>query len=144
VLRLQNVYGPGQSLSNPYTGIMSLFARQGLAGEQIEVFEGGQIVRDLVFIDDVVEALRSCVERDGAEPLVADVGSGKAVTLLEAAQYIAHETGAPEPVVSDRFRLGDVRAASADVSAAGRLLGYEPAVEPKVGLSRLLHWIADD
>jgi dTDP-L-rhamnose 4-epimerase len=143
VLRLQNVYGPGQSLSNPYTGIMSLFAQKVLAGEQIEVYEGGDIVRDLVFVDDVVAALRGALDREGCEPVVADIGSGEAVTLLEMARFLAEEAGAPQPAVSDRFRPGDVRAASADITTAARVLGYRPAVPPREGLRRLLRWIAD-
>ncbi|SFF51087.1 NAD-dependent epimerase/dehydratase family protein [Blastococcus tunisiensis] len=144
VLRLQNVYGPGQSLSNPYTGIMSLFARKALAHEQIDVYEGGQIIRDLVFVDDVVAALQSCLGRSGSEPLLADIGSGRAVSLQEMAEFLAHETGAPEPLTSGHFRAGDVRAASADISHAATTLGYRPAVEPKAGLRRLLEWIAGD
>jgi dTDP-L-rhamnose 4-epimerase len=142
VLRLQNVYGPGQSLSNPYTGIMSLFAQKGLAREEIEVFEGGGIIRDLVFVDDVVSALAAALDRSGDVLLTADIGSGRPLSLLEAARFIAAETGAPDPMVSARFRAGDVRAASADIAAAADALGYRPQTTPEAGLRQLLGWIA--
>lgn len=143
VLRLQNVYGPGQSLSNPYTGIMAFFGRKSLAKEQIDVYEGGDIVRDLVYIDDVVNALTLSVNRDGRESLTADIGSGRPVTLLEAARILAAETGAPAPATSANFRPGDVRAAFADIRRAHALIGYTPRTPPEQGLQQLVRWIAE-
>ncbi len=145
ILRMQNVYGPGQSLTNPYTGIVSLFAGLGSDGHRADVYEDGQILRDFVFIDDVVNALIAAIQRhnepDAALPIL-DIGSGEPVTLLELARLIAAETSAPEPVVCGRFRSGDVRAAHADLTDAGALLGYVPKVDLRSGLRQLLDWIA--
>jgi dTDP-L-rhamnose 4-epimerase len=142
VLRLQNVYGPGQSLTNPYTGIVSLFGRLAREQQTIPVYEDGDIVRDFVFIDDVVSALAAAVGSEGDGVSTVDIGSGEAVTLHELAIEIARQTGAPAPQVNGRFRLGDVRAAFADVSDARALLGYVPTTSPAQGVERLLAWIA--
>ncbi|MGH3970350.1 MAG: NAD-dependent epimerase/dehydratase family protein, partial [Mycobacterium sp.] len=118
VLRLQTVYGPGQSLTNSYTGIVALFAR--LADQQcpLEVYEDGKIVRDFVFIDDVVDALTAAVQRPATEPRCLDIGSGIATTIHELACKIAAICDAPEPTVVPKFRDGDVRAASCDIEPA--------------------------
>jgi dTDP-L-rhamnose 4-epimerase len=143
ILRLQNVYGPGQSLTNPYTGIVSLFVRLGAEGEPAQVYEDGDILRDFVFVDDVVSALAAAVERtDGPALPVVDIGSGESVTLLALARLVAAETGAPEPVVCGRFRTGDVRAAHADIADAAAHLGYVPKTDLVSGVRQLLEWIA--
>lgn len=141
VLRLQNVYGPGQSLTNPYTGIVSLFGRLAREHRVIPVYEDGDIVRDFVFIEDVVAALAAAVGSEGTGVATVDIGSGTALTLLALAQEIARQAGAPEPEVNGKYRLGDVRAASADVTAARALLGYVPRTSPAEGVTRLLEWI---
>lgn len=142
ILRLQNVYGPGQSLTNPYTGIVSLFARLGAEGTQAEIYEDGAVLRDFVFIDDVVSALAAAVGTTSGPALpVVDIGSGEPVTLLELAGLIAAETSAPAPTVCGRFRAGDVRAAHADLTDASALLGYKPEVDLATGVRRLLAWI---
>ena len=112
VLRLQNVYGPGQSLTNSYTGIVTLFARLAREQRPLEVYEDGRIVRDFVFIDDVVDALSAAVQRPATEPRCLDIGSGIATTIHELARKIATVCDAPEPIVVPKFRDGDVRAAS--------------------------------
>ncbi len=142
VLRLQNVYGPGQSLSNPYTGIVSLFGRLAGAHEIIPVYEDGEITRDFVFIDDVVSAVQSACASEHAGITTVDIGSGSAVTLRELAAEIARQAGAPAPVVTGEFRPGDVRAAYADNGDAAELLDYRPATGPAEGVARLLAWIA--
>jgi dTDP-L-rhamnose 4-epimerase len=144
ILRLQNVYGPGQSLTNPYTGIVSLFGRLAVEGRQAEVYEDGRVLRDFVFVDDVVAALAAAVERTaGGEGFpVLDIGSGEPVTLWELAQTVARLARSPEPVVCGRFRPGDVRAAHADIADAGAALGFVPKVDVALGVAALLSWIA--
>jgi dTDP-L-rhamnose 4-epimerase len=141
VLRLQNVYGPGQSLTNPYTGIVSLFAQLGLDHKTIPVYEDGNIVRDFVFVDDVVEALVSACGSEIDSHITVDIGSGEALTLFELAAEIARQTDGPAPIITGQFRHGDVRAAYADISEARTRLGYVPETKAAQGVSKLLDWI---
>ena len=142
VLRLQNIYGAGQSLRNPYSGVLSIFARQLLSGERIAVFEDGGIARDFLYVDDAVEALRLAGARDLAHGATLDVGSGEAVTLLDAARLLvaALERGEDALRVTGQFRAGDVRHACADIAAARSALGWEPRVDLRTGIRRLAEW----
>ncbi|OCB44672.1 NAD-dependent dehydratase [Mycobacterium malmoense] len=144
VLRLQNVYGPGQSLTNSYTGIVALFARLAREGQTLEVYEDGRIVRDFVYIDDVVEALFAALERPATESRRLDIGSGKATTIHELANTVADMCGAPEPTVVTKFRDGDVRAASCDIAPAGAELDWRPRWTLGEGLPALLEWISKE
>jgi dTDP-L-rhamnose 4-epimerase len=140
-LRLQNVYGPGQSLSNPYTGVLALFGRLAAEGKTVDVYEDGRMLRDFVFIDDVADALCAAIERPPHGRRTVDIGSGHAATILEVARLVAEMAGAPVPVVSRHFRDGDVRAASCDIADAQQDLGYQPAWHLRRGLQSLLDWI---
>jgi dTDP-L-rhamnose 4-epimerase len=142
VLRLQNVYGPGQSLTNAYTGIVTLFARQARAGETIDIYEDGGITRDFVFIDDVAEAIERCIQVPPAHDRLLDIGSGTPTTIMELGETLAHKLHAPGPRVSGRFRDGDVRAAWADITRAREEIGYEPRTSLASGLDQLLEWMA--
>jgi dTDP-L-rhamnose 4-epimerase len=142
VLRMQNVYGPGQSLTNSYTGIVALFARLARAQQALEVYEDGRIVRDFVYIDDVVEALFAAIERPPTGPRCLDIGSGVPTTVHELARQIAALCNAPEPVVVGKFRDGDVRAAQCDIGAAAEL-EWRPSWPLEKGLNALLQWIGD-
>jgi dTDP-L-rhamnose 4-epimerase len=141
VLRFQNVYGPGQSLSNPYTGIVSLFAQLALRGASIDVYEDGGIVRDFVFIDDVVTAIGDAIDTrvDWEDPI--DIGFGQPITLLALARLMAAQVSAPPPTVSGRFRAGDVRAAYADIRRARETIGYAPRTDVSAGVQHLFAWI---
>lgn len=143
VLRLQNVFGPGQSLTNSYTGIVALFAR--LAGEKrpLEVYEDGRIVRDFVYIDDVVDALFAAMEKPATEIRCLDVGSGVGTTIHDLARKIATIRDAPEPVVVPKFRDGDVRAASCTIEPAQHNLDWKPRWGLDDGLHALLKWITE-
>lgn len=143
VLRLQNVYGPGQSLTNSYTGIVALFARLARERHTLEVYEDGRIVRDFVYIDDVVDALFAAVERPAVEPRCLDIGSGTATTIHELARTIAVICDAPEPTVVSKFRDGDVRAASCDIEPAKKALDWRPRWVLEEGLRDLLDWIGE-
>ncbi len=144
VLRLQNVYGPGQSLGNSYTGVLTLFARLAAARETIEVYEDGLMLRDFVFVDDVAAAMQAAVHQPpAAGRRTLDIGSGDADTLLAVAQRIAATRDAPMPVVTGRFRDGDVRAACCSIDAATADLGYQPQWSLDQGLEALTAWAAE-
>jgi dTDP-L-rhamnose 4-epimerase len=143
VLRLQNVYGPGQSLTNSYTGIVALFARLAREQRTLEVYEDGRIVRDFVYIDDVVEALFAAIEGPAAQPRCLDIGSGTPTTIHELAQTIAAICHAPEPAVVAKFRDGDVRAAKCDIEPAKKELDWRPQWVLEEGLRVLLDWIGE-
>lgn len=139
--RLQNVYGPGQSLINPYTGIVSFFAQTAKRGETIPVYEDGQIIRDFVFIDDVADAIVKGVLHSGANQHAYDIGSGEGTSILRLAELIAEHYGAPAPEINGKFRNGDVRHASCEIDAAKEALGWEPKVMVDEGVVRLCQWI---
>lgn len=141
VLRLQNVYGAGQSLANPYTGVLTVFAQEALEGNALDVYEDGRILRDFVHVSDVVSAFRRALRRTASGSLVLDIGSGAPTTLHEVAALIADLAGAPEPIVSGRYRLGDVRAAWTDVSAARDALDWAPTTTLRSGVDDLIAWI---
>lgn len=142
VLRLQNVYGPGQSLINSYTGIVSLFSQWAREAKQIPLYEDGQIVRDFVFIDDVADAFVAAINAgpDITRP-VLDIGTGVASTIEDMAVAIAQYYSAPQPVVNGKFRDGDVRAASCDIAAAVAHLGWTPKWSLDAGVAALQKWI---
>ncbi|OBH00027.1 NAD(P)-dependent oxidoreductase [Mycobacterium sp. E3247] len=141
VLRLQNVYGPGQSLTNSYTGIVALFARLAREGQSLEVYEDGRIVRDFVYIDDVVDALYSALQRPATGSRRLDIGSGNGTTIHELADKVAAMCDAPAPTVVAKFRDGDVRAASCDIGQAEAELDWRPKWTLDDGLPALLEWI---
>jgi dTDP-L-rhamnose 4-epimerase len=143
VVRLQNVYGPGQSLTNPYTGIVPLFARLAKAGEVIPVYEDGQIIRDFVFIDDVADAVLVALAGSPTTIDPWDIGSGEATSILRLAELIAGIYAAPAPRVTGQYRNGDVRAASCDIGAARSALGWAPQVLVEDGVRRLCAWLDD-
>lgn len=142
VLRLQNAYGPGQSLTNPYTGVVPFFARLSREGRPSEVYEDGRIVRDMVYIDDVVDAVFATIEKPATEPRCLDIGSGVGTTIHDLARKIAAVFDAPEPVVVPKFRDGDIRAASCDIEPAKNELHWQPTWTLDNGLHALLEWIA--
>lgn len=141
VLRLQNVYGPGQSLINPYTGIMSLFCRMAKAGDSIPLYEDGEVRRDFVLIDDVARAVVAATLADRPLDQPVDIGSGEMQTIRTAATLIAQYYDAPAPHVTGAYRQGDVRHAWADVTAAREVLGWEPQYDLAAGITRLAQWI---
>lgn len=141
VLRLQNVYGPGQALANPYTGVVALFGRLAVAGAMIEVYEDGEILRDFVYVEDVTAALTAALDRPRHDGRLLDVGLGARTTILDVARTVAKLAGAPEPVVSGAFRDGDVRAASCDTTDAREQLDWRPEWPLERGLTALLDWV---
>ncbi len=143
ILRLQNVYGPGQSLTNSYTGIVSLFSQLARAGTSIPLYEDGAIVRDFVLIDDVADAFVAVLDR-GSQGVSGpyDIGTGVGTTIADLASAVAAYHSAPAPHVTGQFRDGDVRAASTDISASLAALDWTPRFAVDEGLARLQEWIA--
>lgn len=142
ILRLQNVYGPGQSLRNPYTGVLSIFTQQLLSGRRLDLFEDGLITRDFVFVEDVASALVAAGDRDLPHGTTIDIGSGRAVTILDTARMLIGILGcrADSWSVTGRFRSGDVRHACADIGMAHKLLGWAPQVPLDKGLRLFTDW----
>jgi dTDP-L-rhamnose 4-epimerase len=139
-LRLFNVYGPGQSAHNPYTGVINAFLARSLNGVAADVYEDGEATRDFVHVDDVALALKRAVTEGLAKPVV-NVGTGRAMTLLATARAVADALGAPPPLVSGRYRIGDVRHSRAGVSSASEL-GVAAQVNAEDGLQRLAAEVA--
>lgn len=142
-LRYQNVYGPGQSLSNPYTGILSIFSNLIMGGGKINVFEDGLESRDFVFIDDVVAATVLAVEHAKASGQVFNVGSGVATTVLEVVKHLkAAFNSRIVANVTGNFRLGDIRHNYADLTKIFSLLGFVPKVHFADGIRQFAAWAA--
>lgn len=144
ICRLQNVFGHGQALENPYTGVLTFMARQAVAGKEIHVFEGGDIVRDFVNVRDVATALIAAGLASGVTDDVFDIGSGAGETLYDVAVRLASRVGAPAPVRTAEFRAGDVRSAFASIDNASERLHYQPRVSLDEGLDDLLTWVKDE
>lgn len=143
-LRYQNVYGPGQSLSNPYTGILSIFSNLILQGNEINVFEDGLESRDFVFIDDVVAATVLAVEHEGAAGEVFNVGSGEATTVLTVVEHLRKHLGeGATSRISGEFRLGDIRHNVADLTHISETLGFKATVPFSVGIEHFAAWVSD-
>jgi dTDP-L-rhamnose 4-epimerase len=142
--RYQNVYGPGQSLSNPYTGILSIFSTQIRNNNGIQIFEDGLETRDFVFIDDVVAATILGIEKEEANGHVFNVGTGVPIDVLEVANSLikAYEIDVPV-TVTGRFRIGDIRHNYADLTKIKKRLGFEPKVYFKEGIKKFSAWVLE-
>lgn len=140
--RYQNVYGPGQSLSNPYTGILSIFSTRIKNGNGINIFEDGKESRDFVYIDDVVDATILGLETPAAAGHVFNVGTGVAIDVLTVANTLCEKYGKNVPVtVSGNYRLGDIRHNYADISLARSILGFEPKWSFADGIEQFARWV---
>lgn len=143
-LRFFNIYGTRQALSNPYTGVVAIFSSRLLNGEPPLVYEDGNQRRDFVSVHDIVRSLLLAGEREAAVGQVFNIGSGRAVGILEVARVLAGLLGVDiEPEVTGRYRVGDIRHCTADISRAQRLLGYEPKVALEDGMQNLLGWLRE-
>lgn len=141
-VRYQNVYGPGQSLKNPYTGILSIFSTLIRQGKGINVFEDGLESRDFVFIDDIVEATFLAATVPAAAGEVFNVGAGVGTTVLEVVEALQKAYGVQVPVtVSGQYRLGDIRHNIADTTKLREILGYTPAVSFQDGVAQFAQWV---
>jgi dTDP-L-rhamnose 4-epimerase len=140
-LRYQNVYGAGQSLSNPYTGILSIFSREMLAGRGIEIFEDGEESRDFVHVRDVARVNAAALE-SAVDAEILNVGSGERTSVLEIARRLGENYGYEGQVrISGRFRAGDIRHNFADVTRLQCVLGLRPEIGLDTGLAEFCAWV---
>ena len=140
--RYQNVYGPGQSLANPYTGILSIFSNRIKSHKGINIFEDGKETRDFVYIDDVVDATIAGMEIPEANGHVFNVGTGIATDVLTVAQTLCKHYGIDVPLtVSGNYRLGDIRHNYADITHAKQILGFNPKWTFDAGIKQFTDWV---
>ncbi len=142
-LRFFNVYGPRQALSNPYTGVLAIFAAQLLNDQPPVIFEDGLQQRDFVHVLDVARACRLALETRDAAGRVFNIGSGEQVTVREIAGRLALLLGRENvaPTVSGEYRAGDIRHCFADISLAAKILGFRPRVTFEDGIADLARWL---
>jgi dTDP-L-rhamnose 4-epimerase len=143
-LRFFNIYGTRQSLSNPYTGVAAIFASRLLNRQAPLVFEDGEQMRDFVSIHDIVRANMLAMERPEANGEVINVGCGKPISIRQVAEILARALGSSiEPVITQKYRAGDIRHCYADLTRARSLLGYEPQVTHERGFQELAEWLRE-
>jgi dTDP-L-rhamnose 4-epimerase len=141
-LRFFNVYGTRQALSNPYTGVLAIFAARLLNDNAPLVYEDGLQRRDFVSVHDVARACELALTRDGADGRAVNIGSGRSVTVLEIAAKLARTLGKTiEPEISGTYRVGDIRHCFADIALARATLGYEPERDLEDGMHELAAWL---
>lgn len=142
-LRFFNVFGSRQALSNPYTGVLAIFASRLANGRQPLIFEDGLQRRDFVHVHDVARAARLALDAPAADGEVINVGSGRSVSVLDVADALARAMGRNDvdPEITGRYRTGDVRHCFADISRARHLLGFEPRLSLADGLAEMLAWL---
>jgi dTDP-L-rhamnose 4-epimerase len=141
-LRFFNVYGPHQALSNPYTGVLAIFAARLMNDRPPLIFEDGEQRRDFVYVGDVAEACRLGLLSDAAVGHALNIGSGASVSIKEAALLLGETLGMPiEPEITGECRIGDVRHCFPDIGRARALLGYQPRYSLAAGLKKLVGWL---
>ncbi len=143
-LRLWNAYGPGQALSNPYTGVLAIFASRIHNGNRPVIFEDGQQRRDFVHVEDVAQAFLLALDRPEAAGQVYNIGSGVDRTVQEVAELLANAMGRPDltPEIAGKARAGDIRHNIPDITKARTELGYAPRKDFSEGLRELAEWVA--
>lgn len=141
-LRYQNVYGPGQSLSNPYTGILSIFSTRILNNNAINIFEDGLESRDFVFIDDVVNGTMLAMFEKEAKNTSYNIGSGQSTSVVQVAESLKKAYRSDVNVfVSGNFRIGDIRHNKADITKANKELSFTPEVMFDKGIKLFSDWV---
>lgn len=143
-LRFFNVYGPGQALSNPYTGVAAIFASRLLNGRPPIIFEDGEQSRDFIHVSDIVRAIMLALEAEPATGHAINLGTGRPSTVLQIAQALSAGLESDlEPTLNGQYRAGDIRHCVADPKRASELLGFEATTTLEDGMSGLLDWLAD-
>ncbi|MEE2860629.1 MAG: NAD-dependent epimerase/dehydratase family protein [Pseudomonadota bacterium] len=142
-LRLFNVFGAGQALSNPYTGVLANFASRIAAGQSPTIFEDGEQKRDFVHVRDVARAFRLALESEAANGHVINVGSGHAYSVSQVARLLAQAMGSDlQPEILGKFRAGDIRNCFADITKAQNLLGFTPQHRLEDSLGPFVEWVS--
>jgi len=140
--RYQNVYGPGQSLANPYTGILSIFSTSILNGNDLDIYEDGEESRDFIYIEDAVDATILGIEKEDANGEVFNVGSGFATTVRQVSEALKNYYNAEINIlISGKYRLGDIRHNYADLSKINHVLGFKPNYDFQKGISEFVSWV---
>ena len=140
--RYQNVYGPGQSLSNPYTGILSIFSTRILNKNNLDIYEDGEETRDFVYIEDAVDATILGIEKEEANGNIFNVGSGVSTRVLDVANTLKRLYNSEINItVSGKFRLGDIRHNFADLSKLKDILGFTPKYNFERGITEFVNWV---
>jgi dTDP-L-rhamnose 4-epimerase len=144
-LRFFNIYGTRQALSNPYTGVAAVFASRLLNGKQPLVFEDGEQMRDFVSVHDIVRANILAMDRPESNDQIINIGCGKPITIRRVAELLSQALGIHgfEPVITNKYRAGDIRHCYADITKARKLLGYVPQITHEEGFRELAGWLAE-
>ena len=141
-LRFQNVYGAGQSLQNPYTGILSIFSSQILNDENLNIFEDGEESRDFIYIDDAVEAIILSLENTNLNKEIFNIGTGISTTVLDVAETLKkYYKKDIEINISGQFRIGDIRHNFAEISWAQKKLNFYPKISFEEGIRKFTTWV---
>ena len=142
ILRYFNVFGAGQSTSNPYTGVLSVFCSLLLSNKNVEIYENGQMLRDFVPIDDVVNANVAAINFNTSKPIVINIGHGKSRTILELAEHLKEEIRSKSNItITGRYRIGDIRHSRAEISKQRELIGTaRPDIFNK-SIKNLISWV---
>ena len=142
ILRFQNVFGEGQSLKNPYTGILSIFSTRFRLGLPIDVSEDGEESRDFIHVEDVASAVLICAQKSIADGVTLNVGRGEPVTVMALARLLGRHLDCDvEVAATGRYRVGDIRHNFADISRFEAITGFKPRISLEEGLRRFCNWV---
>lgn len=142
ILRFFLVYGTRQSLSNPYTGVCSIFSSRLLNNQPPIVFEDGLQTRDFVNVKDICQALTLAMEKEEAKGEVFNVGTGNSISIKEVAEILSEKINPTiQPIYNQEYRVGDIRHCVADISKIKQKLGYKPTIMFRDGIDELIEWI---
>jgi dTDP-L-rhamnose 4-epimerase len=142
ILRFQNVYGPGQSLNNPYTGILSIFSTRIRRGLNLSLFEDGLESRDFIYISDITKAIRLSIDEDAANNKILNVGTGRPTTIMEISKLLVETLGGEQqPVVTGQYRIGDIRHCYADTTLMSNILKFKTTMSIQTGIKKFCDWV---
>lgn len=141
IVRYQNVYGPGQSLNNPYTGILSIFTSRLRNNKTIQVYEDGLESRDFVHVEDVVNGTVLALESAKSNYEIFNIANGESTSVLQIAEILTkHINPELKPEIIGKYRIGDIRHCYADITKAKNVLNYKPKFDVETGIKDFLSW----